>query len=101
MKSEKERWAWTWDEEGEQSVGLLRFGSLSWEAGEGGKEIPEGISCTIVEVKKALLITDQEVPSIEENVPRPEDIFQQLPPGQLWCPSIAQERGLLAHWGHQ
>lgn len=54
-----------------------------------------------MEAKKALLITDQEVPSIEENVPRPEDILQQLPLGQLWSPSIAQERGLLAHWGHQ
>jgi hypothetical protein len=68
---------------------------------ESDREIPEGVSSTIVEVKKALLITDQEVPSIEENVPRPEDILQQLVLGQLRSPSIAQEGGLLAHWGHQ
>lgn len=63
--------------------------------------IPEGVPGTIVEVKKTLLITDQEVPSIEEYVPRPEDILQQLALGQLRSPSIAQERGLLAYWGHQ
>lgn len=54
-----------------------------------------------MEMKKALLITDQEVPSIKENVPRPEDILQQLPLGQFWSPSVAQKRGLLAHGGHQ
>lgn len=54
-----------------------------------------------MEMKKALLITDQEVPSIKESVPRPEDILQQLPLGQFWSPSVAQKRGLLAHGGHQ
>lgn len=54
-----------------------------------------------MEVKKVLLITDQEVPSVEENVPRTEDILQQLPLGQFWSPGIAQKRRLLAHRGHQ
>ena len=54
-----------------------------------------------MEAKEALVIADQQVPSIEENIPRPEDILEQLSLGQLWVPSIAQEWGLLAHRGHQ
>lgn len=54
-----------------------------------------------MEAKKALVIADQQVPSVEENISRPEDVLQQLPTVQLWSPSIAEEGGLLAHWGHQ
>lgn len=54
-----------------------------------------------MEAKEALAVTDQQVPGVEENIPWPEDILQQLPLGQLWPPSVAQEWRLLAHRGHQ
>lgn len=63
--------------------------------------VPEGISSSIMEAEKALVIADQQVPGVEENVPRPEDVIEQLPLGQLWLPSVAQEWRLLGHWGHQ
>lgn len=85
----------------------LRSGELgsqrsdAQERKENVRQIPEGVSSTVVEAKKALVIANQEVPGVEENIPRPEDILQQLSLGQLWPPSVAQERRLLAHRGHQ
>lgn len=64
-------------------------------------QIPEGVPSAVMEAKEALVIADQQVPSVEENIPRPEDILQQLSLGQLWRPSVAQERRLLAHGSHQ
>lgn len=54
-----------------------------------------------MEAEKALVIADQQVPGVEEKVPRPEDVLEQLPLGQLRLPGVAQERRLLAHGGHQ
>lgn len=54
-----------------------------------------------MEAKEALGVTHQQVAGVEEDVPGPEDIGEQLSAGQLRAPRVAQERGLLAHRGHQ
>lgn len=85
----------------ELKSGLAQRPDVQGKESDSCGAVPEGVPSPIMEAKEALVIADQQVPRVEEQVPWPEDVLQKLPPGQLWAPRVARERGLLAHWGHQ